>query len=57
MWRINSSFVLQPFRLASVPNPVLPFLGLLFLPTTTVGLCWAVTSFGGVFVFSCLLVV
>ena len=37
MWLINSSFVLQPFSGTSVPNPVLPILGLLFLPTTTLG--------------------
>ena len=48
MWLINSSFVLQPFSGTSVPNPVLPVLGLLFLPTTTLGYCWAVASFGGV---------
>ena len=28
MWLINSSFVLQPFSGTSVPNPVLPILGL-----------------------------
>ena len=39
MWLINSSFVLQPFSGTSVPNPVLPILGLLFLPTTTLGYC------------------
>ena len=54
---INSSFVLQPFSATSVPNPVLPVLGLLFLPTTTLGYCWAVSSFGGVSSFSGLLVV
>ena len=32
MWLINSSFVLQPFNGTSVPNPVLPILGLLFIP-------------------------
>ena len=57
MWLINSSFVLQPFSGTSVPNPVLPILGLLFLPTTTLGYCWAVSSFGGVSSFSGLLVV
>ena len=35
MWFINSSFVLQPFSGTTVANPVLPILGLLFLPTTT----------------------
>ena len=37
MWLINSSFVLQPFSGISFPSPVLPILGLLFLPTTTLG--------------------
>ena len=41
----------------SVLNPVLPILGLLFLPTTTLGYCWAAASFGGVSSFSGLLVV
>lgn len=53
MWLINSSFVLQPFSGTSVPNPLLPILGLLVLPTTTLGYCWAAASFG----FSGLLVV
>ena len=37
MWLINSSFVLQHFSRTSVPNPVFPVLGLLFLPTTNLG--------------------
>ena len=57
MWLINSSFVLQPFSGTSVPNPVLPILGLLFLPTTTLCYCWAAASFAGVSSFSGLLVV
>jgi len=57
MWLINSSFVLQPFSGTSVPNPVLPILGLSFLPTTTLGYCWAAASFGSVLSFSGLLVV
>ena len=57
MWLVNSSFVLQPFSGTSVPNPVLPVLGLLFLPTTTLGYCWAAVSLGGVSSFSGLLVV
>ncbi len=32
MWLINSSFVLQSFSGTSVPNPVLPILGLFFYP-------------------------
>ena len=57
MWLVNSSFMLQHFSGTSVPNPVLPVLGLLFLPNTTLGYCWAATSFGGVSSFSGLLVV
>ena len=57
MWLINSSFVLQPLSGTSVPNPVLPILGLLFLHTTNLGYCWAAASFGGVSSFSGLLVV
>ena len=37
MWFMNSSIVLQPLSSTSAPNPVLPILGLLFLPTTTLG--------------------
>ena len=48
MWLINCSFVLQHFSGTSFRNPVLPILGLLFLPTTTLGYCWAAASFGGV---------
>ena len=54
---ITSRFVLQPFSRTSVPNPVLPILGLLFLPTTILGFCWAAVSFGGVSSFSGLFVV
>ena len=57
MWLINSSFVLQPFSGTNVLNPVLPVLGLLFLPTTTLGYCWGAASFGSVSSFSGLLVV
>ena len=53
----QQKFVLQPFSGTSVPNPLLPILGLLFLPTTTLGYCWAAASFGGVSSFSGLLVV
>ena len=57
MWFINSSFLMQLFSGGGVPNPVLPVLGLLFLPTTTLGFCWAVASFRGASSFSGLLVV
>ena len=51
----------QQFRAAAVQwhqcsQPV-SILGLLFLPTTTLGYCWAAASFGGVSSFSGLLVV
>ena len=39
MWLFNSSFMLQPFAGMVVPNPVLPIVGLLLLPTTTLGFC------------------
>ena len=57
MWLFNSSFVLQPFAGFAVPNPVIPVVGLLLLPTTTLGYCWASQSFGGVSNFSGLLIV
>ena len=57
MWLFNSSFVLTPFEGLGVPNPILPVLGLVVLPTTTLGYCWADASFGGVSSFSGLLVV
>jgi|TARA_Y200000002_G_scaffold185299_1_gene153039 hypothetical protein len=57
MWLFNSSFVLQPFAGMAVPNPVLPIAGLLLLPTTTLGFCWATSAFGGVSSFSGMLVV
>ena len=37
MWLFNSAFVLQPFAAFAVPNPILPVLGLVILPTTTLG--------------------
>ena len=57
MWLFNSSFVLTPFEGLGVPNPILPVVGLVVLPTTTLGYCWADASFGGVSSFSGLLVV
>ena len=57
MWLFNSSFVLSPFVGMAVPNPVLPVLGLLMLPTTTLGYCWAVAAFGGLGSFGGVLVV
>lgn len=57
IWLFNASFVLSPFSGLGVPNPVGPVLGLIVLPTTTLGYCWAVASFEGVSTFSGLLVV
>ena len=57
MWWLDSSFVLQPFDGVALPNPVLPWLGLVMLPTTTLGYCWATAGFGGLSTFSGLLMV
>ena len=57
MWFMHPSFVLQPFVGMALPNPLLPLLGLVLLPTTTLGYCWATASFGGLSTFSGLLVV
>lgn len=57
MWVLNSAFVLDPFAGFGVPNPVLPIAGLFFLPTTTLGFCWASESFGGLSSFSGILIV
>ena len=57
MWLLNSAFILQPFEEFGVSNPVLPIAGLLFLPMTTLGFCWATASFGGLSSFSVMLIV
>ena len=57
MWLFNSGFVLSPFSGMALPNPVIPVLGLIFLPTTTLGFCWASSSFGGLSNFSGMLIV
>ena len=57
MWLFNSAFVPQPFEGFGVPNPVIPIAGLFFLPTTTLGFCWATLSFGGVSSFSGMLII
>lgn len=57
MWLFSPAFVLQPFADLSIPNPILPVLGLVVLPTTTLGYCWADASFGGIASFSGLLMV
>ena len=57
MWLLNSAFVLAPFAGMGLPNPLIPLLGLVLLPTTTLGYCWAVAGFGGLASFSGVLVV
>lgn len=57
LWLVNSSVVLSPFAGSALPNPLLPVLGLIILPTTTLGYCWASASFGGVSSFSGILIV
>lgn len=57
LWVFNPLFVLAPFAGLAIPNPILPILGVVFLPTTTLALCLAQASFGGVGSFSGLLVV
>jgi len=57
MWLFNSAFVLQPLAAFAVPNPILPMLDLLILPTTTLGYCWAAGSLGGLSSFGGVLVV
>ena len=56
-WFFNSAFVLAPFAGFGVPNPLIPLLGLVLLPTTTLGYSWAVAGFGGLSSFSGVLVV
>ena len=57
LWLFSPEVVLGPFADLAIPNPIIPILGLLFLPTTTLGICWATVSFGGVQSFSGLLIV
>ena len=57
MWLFNGAFVLAPFAGMGVPNPLIPLLGLVLLPTTTLGYCWAVAVFGGLGSFGGVLVV
>lgn len=57
LWLFSPAVVLGPFTGMPIPSSVVPLLGLVFLPTTTLGLCWATASFGGVQSFSGLLVV
>jgi len=57
LWLFSPEVVLGPFASLAIPNPLIPILGLVFLPTTTLGMCWATISFGGVQSFSGLLIV
>ena len=57
MWLFNSSFVLSPFEGLALPNPLVPVIGLLLLPTTTLAYCFASSSLGGISNFSGMLVV
>ena len=57
LWLFSPEVVLGPFADLAIPNPIIPILGLVFLPTTTLGICWATVSFGGVQSFSGLLIV
>jgi len=47
LWVFSPLFVLAPFAGLPIPNPILPLLGVVFLPTTTLGVCFAQASFGG----------
>lgn len=57
IWFLNAGFVLSPFSGFALPNAVIPVLGLVFFPTTTLGYCWATASFGGLSTFSGFLIV
>jgi len=57
MWLFSPEFVLQPFADLPIPNPIMLVLGLVVLPTTTLGYCWAVASLDGIASLSGLLVV
>ena len=57
LWVLSRLFVVAPVAGLPVPTPFLPLLGVVFLPTTTVGVCFAQASFGGLSSFSGLLVV
>ena len=35
LWMFSPVFVLAPFAGLPIPNPILPLLGVFFLPTTT----------------------
>ena len=57
LWLFSPEVVLEPFASLAIPDPIIPILGFVLLPTTTLGVCWATFSFGGVQSFSGLLIV
>lgn len=57
IWLFNAAFVLAPFTGFAIPSPVIPLLGLVFLPTTTLGYCWATAAFGGLTSLSGVLII
>ena len=57
LWFVNAPFVLSPFSDLPLPDFVVPLIGLVMLPTTTLGYCWASASYGGISSFSGLLIV
>jgi hypothetical protein len=57
LWFVNAPFVLSPFSGLPLPDFVAPLIGLLMLPTTTLGYCWASASYDGMSSFSGLLIV
>jgi hypothetical protein len=57
LWVFSPDVIIGPFSGLPIPNPIVPLLGLVFLPTTTLGFCWAKVSFGGLQTFSGLVIV
>ena len=56
LWFVNASFVLDPFSGLPLPDFVAPLIGLVILPTTTLGYCWASDAYDGISTFSGLLI-
>lgn len=57
LWFVNAPFVLGPFSGLPLSAFVAPLIGLVMLPTTTLGYCWASASYRGISSFSGLLIV
>jgi len=57
LWLFSLMLSLVPSQPWQSPIRSFPVLGLVLLPTTTLGVCWATMSFGGVQSFSGLLIV